>query len=512
LIVIVTLIVIRFRVTNMINDGIVNLGVLKALGYTTKQILASITLQLMLITLFSALIGASASTAFDPIFGQMITSFTGLLSEQRFNVLAVVTSVLIVSGLVMLVVIMSAMRIRKLHPVTALRGGLTTHSHKKNRLPLDKAKGGLQFKLACKSMFANSRQNLIILIIMIGITFASVFSVVLYYNIAIDKTTFYHLIGVETNNVAVEAKSGTDSIKLKADIERMNGVDHTIFYDKSAGLVDDQQYNMFVIDDYSKLENQLVFEGRFPQYDNEIALSWVVSDMIHKGIGDTVFVQVGTTTQSMLITGLSSSISNGGDKAFYMTDAGMLKFDPDYRGSMINVYLSGVDNTAFIDAFKAQYGGLADNVTDYDQNIENQSSIYSSAMLVLMTIIIAITVTVVCLILYLVISTMIIKRKKEFGIMKATGYTTYQLMTQIALSYVPVVIGGIVIGGVLGCLFTNSMLTMMLTGAGLHNVNFIVKIPVMALLCVGLIVLAYAVSMLVARRIKNISAYGLIME
>ncbi|WP_081765405.1 FtsX-like permease family protein [Paenibacillus pini] len=39
---------------------------------------------------------------------------------------------------------------------------------------------------------------------------------------------------------------------------------------------------------------------------------------------------------------------------------------------------------------------------------------------------------------------MILKRKREFGILKATGYTTFQLMTQIAMSFVPIVIIGYV--------------------------------------------------------------------
>ena len=129
-----------------------------------------------------------------------------------------------------------------------------------------------------------------------------------------------------------------------------------------------------------------------------------------------------------------------------------------------------------------------------------------------MVMIVAITVLVVVLILYLVIKTMILKRKREFGILKAIGYTTFQLMTQITLSFVPIVITGVLIGAVLGCLYTNSMLTMLLSGAGIHNVQFIVKLPLIVILCVGIIVLAYLVSMLVARRVKRISAYGLITE
>ena len=37
-----------------------------------------------------------------------------------------------------------------------------THSFKKNTFPLEKAKGGLHFVLACKTMIMNRKQNIMI--------------------------------------------------------------------------------------------------------------------------------------------------------------------------------------------------------------------------------------------------------------------------------------------------------------------------------------------------------------
>ena len=55
--------------------------------------------------------------------------------------------------------------------------------------------------------------------------------------------------------------------------------------------LDGQSFYTNISDDYSKLDNQTVYEGRYPQYDNEIAVSWVVAKLLHKGIGDTVEVE-----------------------------------------------------------------------------------------------------------------------------------------------------------------------------------------------------------------------------
>lgn len=510
-IVLVSLIVIKFRVTNSIDDGMVNIGVLKAVGYSSWQIIASMALQFMLIALSAGVIGVLISYSAMPVFGGIISSLAGLQWFQSFDIAINLVSILVVVALVLMVTLLSSSRIRKLHPVVALRGGIMTHSFKKNLFPLEKGKGGLHFVLACKTMITNSRQNIMIAIIIAAITFASIFSIVLYYNVAVNKTAFIHLVGSETSNVVIQSNHDVDSDELLADIEQMDGVSKTALLEFITATMDGQSVYMSISDDYSKLNNNVVYKGRNPQYDNEIAISGALEKLLHKSIGDTVKVEVGDVSRSFLITGLSQSLNYMG-RITSVTLPGVQHLIPDYRGTIINVYLKDVDNVDFIRDFKAKYGNLIKDITDVDEMLASQSSIYISAVLAVMVIILAITVLVVVLLLYLVIKTMILKRKREFGILKATGYTTLQLMTQIALSFIPVVVAGVIIGGVLGSLCTNSVLTLLLSGAGIYNVQFIVNIPLIIVICIGLVVIACLVSILVSRRIKGITAYGLITE
>lgn len=510
-IVAVSLIVIQFRVINRIEDSMVNIGVLKAIGYTTTQIVASIVVQFMLITISASVVGVAVSYAVVPVFGTVITSLSGLLWSPGFDGSINIASILILVILVLIVTMLSSIRIRKLHPVIALRGGIRTHSFRKNVFPLEKARGGLQFVLACKTMLINTKQNIMIVFIIAAVTFASVFSVVLYYNIATDKTAFVHLVGAETSNVMLQSKSSADSRKLIDGIEQMDGVTKTAILDLVFMKLDGHSVYTNISDDFSKLNNQMVYEGRNPEYDNEIAITWPVAELLHKEIGDTIQVSVGEASHSYLITGLSQAISNMGQGAF-LTVTGVRKIIPAYTGANINVYLKGIDNDSFIQQVQAQYGDLINDSMDMTEMINGQSSIYISAVFAVMIVVLAITALVVILILYLVIKKMILKRKKELGIFKATGYTTLQLMTQIALSFIPIVIAGVSIGGILGCFYTNSMLTLLLSGAGIHNVQFIVNIPLIVVICSSLILLAYLISMFVSYGIRRITAYGLITE
>ncbi|MFJ7735573.1 FtsX-like permease family protein [Lysinibacillus sp. NPDC097287] len=511
IIVIVSLIVIKFRVSNNIEDGLENIGVLKSIGYTSRQILSSIILQYILIALSASVVGIALSYSLMPLIGSIISTLSGLIWNQSFDMMVNLISIFIVAACVVIVTLVSAFRVRKILPVAALRGGIQTHSFRKNHIPLEKARGGLHFLLAIKSMLANVKQNIMILIIVMSLTFATVFSVVLYYNIASDKTAFVNLFGAEPANVMISVKPDADTGELLSDIEQMDQVRKVNIFDLIPTNIDDQSVYTTVTNHYNQLENNVVYEGRQPKYENEISISWVVASQINKGIGDTVDVEYGAATEKYLITGLSQSIGNLGYIAAITID-GIQQLQPDYKGATLNVYLDGISNKDFIKIVQKQYGDYIVETLDIDENIESQTSMYIDAVFAVMVIVLTITALVVVLILYLVIKTMIIKRKKEFGVMKAIGYSTIQLMNQISISLLPIIITGVGIGGLLGIFFTNPMLSVLLSSAGVKRLEFTIHLPIIAMVCVGILILSFIVSMLVSLKIKKISAYGLITE
>ncbi|WP_449539132.1 ABC transporter permease [Ferdinandcohnia sp. Marseille-Q9671] len=511
IIVLVSLIVIRFRVSNSIEDGMENIGALKAIGYTSRQILSSILLQFILIALSASMVGIALSYGLMPFIGGIISSLSGLVWVQSIDIIINVVSIFLVILCVVIVTLLSAFRVRKILPVEALRGGIQTHSFKKNHFPLEKTKGSLHFLLGIKSMLSNAKQNVMILLIIIALTFASVFSMVLYYNVASDKTAFVNLFGSEPANVLVAVEATTDTSQLLSDIEQMDHVRKVNIYDLVTTKIDGQTVYTTVTDEFKQLENNIVYEGRQPKYENEISISWVVSKQINKGIGDFVEVEYGPETKRYLVTGLSQAIGNLGQIAALTMD-GIQELHSDYKGTTLYVYLDGESNNAFIKNVQGKYGDHIVETLDIDKNIESQTGMYTAAVFAVMLIVMLITVLVVVLILYLVIKTMIIKRRKEFGVMKAIGYSTYQLMNQISISFLPVVITGVSIGGVLGYFFTNPMLSILLSSAGVKRLDFIVHIPMILVLCVSILILAYLGSMFVSRSIKKISAYGLITE
>ncbi|CAG9622300.1 ABC transporter permease [Sutcliffiella rhizosphaerae] len=511
IIVLVSLIVIGFRVSNSIEDGMTNIGVFKAIGYTSRQIISSYILQFIIIAFCASIVGIALSYVFMPFFGNLISTLSGLIWQQNFDFFINIICIFLIMFCVTVVTLLSSGRVKGILPVAALRGGVLTHSFKKNYFPLETSRGGLHFLLGSKSLVINAKQNIMILLIIIALTFASVFSVVLYYNIASDKTAFINLSGTEPANVYISVQQDSDIGLLKENIEKMDHVSKVRVIDLIETTIEGQSVYTNVTDDYSLLESNTVYEGRQPNHENEISISWVVSNQTGKEIGDMVEVEYGNESKSYLVTGLSQSFGNEGTVAS-VTFEGIQQLKPDYEGFTLYVYLDGISNKEFISNIQSEYGEHIFGTIDIDENIESQTGMFTTAVLTVMIIVLIITVLVVVMILYLVIKTMIIKRRKEFGVMKAIGYSTIQLMNQISISFLPVIISGTVIGGVLGYFFTNPMLSVLLSSAGVKSLDFTISLPIILLPCVGILVLAYLVSMLVSRRIKKISAYSLITE
>ena len=126
--------------------------------------------------------------------------------------------------------------------------------------------------------------------------------------------------------------------------------------------------------------------------------------------------------------------------------------------------------------------------------------------------ILVVTVAVVILALYFVINSSVIRRKREPGIQKAIGFTTFQLMNQITLGFFPPVITGVFIGSAVVIMQTNEIMSIAQRSMGIMKANFIITPGWIALFGVAVVIVSYVTSMFITYRIRKISAYALVSE
>lgn len=511
IIIFVALIMMQFQISNGIEDGMVRIGILKAIGYTNRQIRLSYALHYLLIAIPGIAAGIAVSYAGVASFQGIVASLTGLLQPMRPGMVINVVNSAILAALVLAVSRVASRRILKLLPIIALRGGLASHNFKSNILSLEKARGGLQLNLALKATLANPWQSLMVVGIVAVTTFASVFSTMLYSDFAGDKQALFQLVGADTPDVGIVAATGQESGELLNSVMTMDGVRTANIQDFLTTTIGGRLITTEFSDDFGKMNINKVYKGRYPKHDNEIAVTGGLARQLGKSVGDMITVRLGQRELDYLITGFSQSL-NMGNSGASLTLEGVHRLLPGHQGKSINVYLDGISSSDFMQVAKDRLGGRIQTITDVHKSIEEGARVYVAAMQAVMVAILVITVLVVAFVQYLVIETSIVRRKKEFGIMKAIGYTSFQLRTQIALGLLPVVAAGLALGGTLGGLYMNPLLSLLLSGSGIARTEFALQPMLLLGLCAGLLLATYMISLLVSRRIKAISPYALITE
>lgn len=508
----VCLMVVRFRIGNSIEDDMTKIGSLKAIGYTSRQIISSIVMQFGLIASASSIVGIALSYLATPVLSDVFAQQSGLMWVQGFDGTISSSTLFLVILIVIIVAIITARRINKLNPIVAMRGGIITHSFRKNHLPLSTTKGSLPMVLAFKSILQNMKQSIMIAVILIAVSFASTFAVIMFYNTTFDTKAFVETPGVELSNALAILKPGTDNAKLLEDIKNMSGVRKTQFIDEAVIRIDKHEVTTYVMDDYATKETQTVYEGRYPLHSNEIVIAGHLAELIEKNIGDNVTLKLGNVQAEFLITGLSQGAYLGGMNTSIRTD-GIIKLKPDFMKQSLQIYLDkGVNAGEFVVSLQNLYGDSLITTLDMDESMKVGAGVYTAIVSKVGIVILFVTIAVVILVLYFVINSSVVRRKRELGIQKALGFTTFQLMNQLSLGFLPPVILGVCIGSIIGMTQTNAIMSAAQRGMGIMKASYIITPLWIALFGIAIVIVSYITSMLITYSIRKISAYGLVSE
>lgn len=512
----VSLIVIRFRIVNDIEESMLNIGVQKAMGYKNIQIIAANVTQYSAASLAGGLIGAISTGFVIPIITKIFEPMIALAWNPGVNIGISVISIMLVLLTVILIAFITSNKIRKLHPLTALRGGTVTHSFRRNVFPLDKSHGTLNLLLAFKQIFQNKKQTITVSIIVAAITMAAIAGIAVNYNVNDEPGTFARLIGGEiaATDLAVTLKNSDDGQAFKTRILEYPEVRKVLAYqvDGVSMLADEVKILAYVTEDCSQMEGDMLFSGYYPKHNNEIALGTVISKVTGKKEGDTVTIRIGENEKDYIVTGIIQSTNMSGLDGLLTTE-GLHLIEPKFMFSAFFIYLNErIDVNTFAEQLQSAEADILDVITKTQDLLAVSLDSMGEMFAAVAYGILAVTVFVVILTLYMVIKTTILRRRRELGIQKAVGFTTLQLMNQIALNMTPVILLGVFAGAATGCFGFNPLMSALTSSMGIAKLDLPIPLDQIIRACIILVILAYAVSMLIAWRIRKISAYALVSE
>lgn len=559
------LFLIRHKISNDIEDQMQQIGVLEALGYKSREISVSYICEYVITGGIGAVFGIIAAMLFTPVMntissGMLYRVVTGEIEVSRMFLVGIA-----VVALVTLFALLKARMVKNYPPVVAFRRGIRTHHFGKSILPLERTSGNINIRLAFKSYFKNIRQGFGtgLCIALAGI--ALLFCVCIYDFFRTGYDGLITIMGMEVADERLNLLDGVDADIFAEELRNMPEVrkalvTYNLEHLSVEGFSDWSAVQVY--DDFNETENIFLNSGSFPECDNEIAVSLHLSILGGYKVGDSITILGDGTKKSYLITGIVPAMSNE-QMNIYMTTEGYTRVRPNDLPDIVEVYLNdGVGLEQFEDMMTARYGvaarsgsagvtadgtleerirSVADEkmatlISNYgvtnidyavvvgDQVITGQSNFVIRDMSSLLNLaktqvlpIAGITkafslggmvfvAIVVAVILSIIASSNVRRQRKDLGIMKSMGYSSKDLMTQMAIS----MLSTIVIAVILATLANAYLYRMFwLTAFGAHNPA---PVPLMIAADIALAVFCYIVTYIAAGRVKKVSVTELMTE
>lgn len=511
LVLLIALIVIASNIINYIQVNMKNLGALKAVGYTSRQLICSLLLQFLGLTLLTAVIGAGLSYCLFPTVNAMMISQTGIPYTIRFLPVPFMISLFILGGTVAAAVWLAAHRMKKIEPIVALRSGVETHNFKCNHVPLEGTKMPLNFALALKTTFSGVKHNITVCITMLMLSLVLVFSGLMTANMIVDTAPFINLIVGETADscISVNAKMEDGFLREMNTDERVEKIYlHTNIMVIHA---DGAELQATLCDDFSRVNNQsVVYKGRFPKYDNEIAIGAKYAKEKGLAVGDEIKITINGKTEGYLISGFTQ-ITN-----YLGRDCLFIRAGYERLGTLseTNYYInltSGTDIDAFNTEIKEKFADSVTSVINIKSTVEGGSNVYVSLMKMIVIAILVLSAIIITFVLYLLVRTMLNNKKRDYGIMKALGFTTGQLILQTALSFMPAIVISVALGLIFSCLGINSILSLFFSTLGIVKCTFAVPVGFITAAGIVLVLFAFVMACLLSVKIREITPKALLL-
>lgn len=494
----------NFKVRNTIDEEMTEMGVLKALGYTSAMIITGAAIPYTIIGGISSALGAALSYFVLPLAADILGVQSGFAFAPTFDLPALLLTTIIPAAVIALFSYIAARKIRKLEPINAIRG-ITGTSSGKNRFPLETAKAPAKLTLIFKQIASSAGQNILLFAVSFGIMVLMSFAGTLVYNVNIKPDNFMNTLQEETPSVIFTADN---TEKLREVLEKDSRVSLVLEYGTTPVSYADGSLTAFVCENFSRVTNDISYEGHNPASSDEIAVGSALAEKYE--IGDVIEIKSGDRSAEFTITGYVQSVNNGGEVC-ELTMEGFAKISENAPNSL-NVYLTEKSAEDFLNEYERDHGELISSGINYEKLSESGRRMYAGIVSAVTVVMLIISILVVLLVMYVIINSLLTRRRQELGIYKAIGWSSAQLISQSAASFLPSIVAASVLSAALGLAYLPAMNRAIFGLLGAYKNHFEIPLWFLLFFAVIFIAVCFAISVLLARPIKKITAYSLLKE
>ncbi len=514
---VIACVLIVFNIKNTLDEDKKNLGVLIALGCTSRRLVKVYLWQFIIVGAVGIIIGTAVGYAFVPVVMNAIVTDLGFIWHNSLLIGSVLAILLAYVGVVAIVTYLSSMQLNKLRPVEAFTDGGIISSKCKTKLSIEKMPVSISLGIVFKKIIYEKTKSILSCIALAVIVFIAGLSVVIYSRIVAENDGIISITGAEVYDIEMLFKDGADYKNIQKSLEDDPDVEKTSLAIEpgSITLLCDEAVNakVTIYDDYNNLDYPSLYEGRYPIHENEIAISGNVSEQLNKKIGQQVTItnvfDKENKEETYLIVGYTQGTYTGG-LDIYFTYEGLNQVCESSWES-IHVYLKDTNILdAKVDEYRELYKDQVTYVGDFRKTFDSQLSSIKESVKIVTYLVVVVAMVLIIFMGYLISNSLISARKREFGIMKAIGYDNRYLTMIITNTF----IGFILMAGIMASIAlgvgSNKVIGSLFHSMGIHKVEFLFPFQQIIVLITITICVGVLVSIAFSYRIKKIRPCALI--
>lgn len=519
--IIVTLIITSSVVTSAIKTDYKMIGMLKAQGFTNRNVISVYLIQFFLITCVAVplgLIGGYFLTQL--VFKSLITAIGAVNFDISLLLPSIGTFFAFLIG-ISLITYRTARQASLIQPVTAIRnGGPPQKSFAGSQFKLFtlRPKSNLILFLGLRFLMSNKKRSVLMFIGLLFVVFVQLLYVNGTYSIdQLDNNRpawgFNNSdLSVRQNGLLLENQEDYFKEAMEDD-DRVKFVVKRGFYGATIPAKKDKApesiFGIIYDDDMERIGLQTL-AGRHPVFEDEISLGMISGKELGKGIGDTLELFLEGQLVPYNIVGIYQSLNNL-SRGFYIRLEGITEVNPIFQLRGYEIKLKkGINISDYKDELIQDYGSSFRIVESREQLGQLKSIINGIRDVMSLVSFMFIGVLFVTVFNDTVLS--IREGQRNLGIYKAVGFTPRQLQLSLIVKALIIAVFALLVGVPVSLFIIPNSLSLLTTTGGLSQFPYLFHLNY-SLLVIPFILLITVISVWIAsRRLLKIRPRILVRE
>lgn len=508
----VALFTIGFTISDDILSNYKTIGVIKALGLSSRRMMGIYLTQYALIAFLFIIPGLIASQWISGVIVESALSSlkTGALKASLEANLITIAVGIFVFLLVVLSVLVYANKARRIHPMQAIRYGMSESDNstmtkrlttKENNI-MSFERAPLLVVIGLRNVLKNRKATLLMTLLSTIMSAVLVLGFVLIYSISNIKQTL-PLWGYDSSDIYLNVvnTSTFSHVEMNKEILSDPRIQYIGWAGYAIGVVspdkslssehaNTQSMNFQIITLDGKFDEIgfTTLKGENPQNKNEIAIGIGVAKQLNKEVGDVVEIYIEGHKHDLTVTGIYQAVANKSISARVTADV-LKVYRPDYndyRAAYVNLEHDR-DGDLIVKELNVKY---KDSLAAISMQTAADATFKQAvaSLLLPMSIMGLLFTGVTCIIIYSTSRINIRKESKTYGIYKSIGLTSTKIRWSLTLGIVALSSIGAVIGIFVGVYLLPMILGNILIEYGIVDLPLILHWGgIMAFACVTII-------------------------